>query len=209
MAQMQHSQLDRSMMQPNWAAEAINDGNMIPGGARIDPASFPYTDAFTVTATAAVTAGTGVTIPVNALDRQIPAGTVLNFGSGKLATLTQTAYDGSMTLRADLAVSLVGAETAAFAGISGKKIIKAGTLVGRTWAERDSGVPFSVAADADEEIYLLALDVENALETPDCDLLRHNAMVRDHLLPGWTSLSTALKAKVRSLYVCVRGPSNV
>lgn len=199
----------RSSFRPNWAAEAIDDRNIIPGGANIDAAPFPFADSFTVTVTAAAAAGANVSIAVSKLERSMPAGTGLNFGGGKLATLISKADDGATTIRATLAAALTGNETAQFAGISGQKVIKAGTLVGRTWAERDANVPYGVAVDADEDIYLLAFDVENAIAQPDCALLRHNTLVRDALLPGWAALSPALKAKVRSLYECVKAPTPI
>lgn len=203
--------VDQSFMQPNWAAEAIGPQNLIPGGARLDADQFPYSDSFTVTlAAGAVTAGSNKTLNLAvALKEDIPAGYTLNFGAGEYFTLSARAKKGATTLVGTLAADLEGSETATFGGVSGKKIVKAGTLVGRTYAERDAGTNFGVAVATDDEIYLLAFDTTDAAINPECELLRHNTLVRDHLLPGWTDLSADLKAKVRSLYQTVRGNTTV
>lgn len=203
--------MDESFMQPNWAAEAIGPQNLIPGGARLDADQFNYSDSFTVTlAVGAVVAGSNKTLTLTTgLKHDIPAGYILNFGAGEFFTLSAKAKKGATTMVGTLAADLEGSETATFGGICGKKLVKAGTLVGRTYTERDAGTNFGVAEATDDEIYLLAFDTVDAMINPECDLLRHNTLVRDHLLPNWSSLSTDLKAKVRSLYQTVRGNTTV
>ncbi len=203
--------LDQSFMQPNWAAEAIGPAQLIPGGARLDVDQFAFSDSFAITlAAGAVTAGAGKTLTATApLKEDIPAGYTLNFGDGEFFTLSTKAVKGSTTLAGTLAADVEGGESATFGGISGKKLVKAGTLVGRTYAERDAGTNFGIAEATDDEIYLLAFDTVDAMINAECELLRHNTLVRDHLLPGWAALSTDLKAKVRSLYQTVRGNTTV
>lgn len=89
---------------------------------------------------------------------------------------------------------------------AGKKFIKAGTLVGRTYAERDARTPFGVYAPGDEEVYLLAFDTPDAATNPECELLRHHTLIRDHLLPGWDDLSPGAKAVIRTQYQCQLAP---
>jgi len=202
-------EVDKSYMQPNWAAEPIGPQNMIPGGAQLVPALFPSSDSFTVTVTAAATAGASVNIAVAALAGDIPAGFILNFGSGKYATLNAKAVKGATTINVNLAANLVGTETYVYPGISGKKFIKAGTLVGRTYAERDAGTGFGPYATGDDEVYLLAFDTPDADALPDCELLRNQTLVRDHLLPGWATLPAATQVVIRTKYQCVRGPVTV
>jgi hypothetical protein len=202
---------DESFMQPNWAAEAIGPAQLIPGGARLDAAQFSYSDSFTLTlAAGVVTAGASKTLTLTAgLKKSIPAGHTLNFGSSEYFTLSTKAAEGATTIVGTLAADVEGGESAVFSGVSGKKLVKAGTLVGRTYTERDAGTAFGVAEATDDEIYLLAFDTVDAMVNPECDLLRHNTLVRDHLLPGWSDLSTDLKAELRSLYQCVRGQTTV
>lgn len=209
MAKFEFTQTSGDYIQPAWAAEPIGPQNLIPGGAQLDPMLFPYSDGFIVTVTAAETASATATIAVAALAGDIPGGYILNFGGNKYAALSSKATKGDTNLNANLSANLVGNETATYAGVSGKKLVKAGTLVGRTWAERDTGTPFGPAVETDEEVYLLAFDTPDAAVNSGCELLRHQTMVRDHLLPQWSSLSAGLKALVRSKYQCLRGPMSV
>jgi hypothetical protein len=207
MAYIKHDDDSTIHNYPTWAGEAIAPYNLIPGGAQLDATQFPASDAFTVTVTAAETASATATIAVEELEGSLPAGYTLNLGSGKYATLNSKAMKGATNLDANLTGNLTGNETAVYAGISGKKLVKAGTLVGRTYAERDAGTAFGPAnAATDDEIFLLAFTVRDATECRDCELLRHQTLVRDHLLPGWSGFDATAKAKIRSLYQCVRGP---
>ena len=178
-------------MQPNWAAEAIGPQNLIPGGARLDADQFSYSDSFVITlAAGAVVAGSSKTLTLTTgLKEDIPATYTLNFGSGEYFTLSAKAKKGATTMVGTLAADVEGGETATFGGVSGKKLVKAGTLVGRTYTERDAGTTFGVAEATDDEIYLLAFDTVDAMINPECELLRHNTLVRDHLLPNWSDLS--------------------
>ena len=209
MAKITYTPTSGSYLQPAWASEPIGPHNMIPGGAQLNPDAFPYSDGFTVSATAAAASGSNVTIPVSALKGNIPAGYLLDFGSGKYAKLTAAATEGQTTITANLTASLTGSESAMYAGISGKKLIVAGTLVGRTYTERDAGTPFTPFAPGDEEVYLLAFDTPDAASNPECELLRHHTLVRDHLLPGWAVLPTATKTAIRTYYYTQRAPFNV
>lgn len=202
-------EIDQTYMRPAWAAEPIGPQNMIPGGAKVVPSGFSSSDSFTVTVTAAETASATATIAVAELEGEIASGYTLNFGSGKYATLLAAAPKGATNLSANLAASLVGAETYLYPGISGTKFIPAGTFVSRTFTERDAGIGFHLAVATDDEFYLLAFDTPDASVNPDCELLRHETLVRDHLLPGWTGLAANIQALIRSLYQCVRGPVTV
>lgn len=209
MAKMTYEPSSGSYMQPAWAAEPIGPQNMIPGGAQLDPSGFPASDGFTIAVTAAEVASSTATIAVAALKGNIPAGYILHFGGTKYAVLNAAAIEGSVELNANLADDLTGNETATYAGITGKKLVKAGTLVGRTYAERDAGTPFGPYATGDDEVYLLAFDTPDAAINPECELLRHHTLVRDHLLPGWADLPPATQAVIRTQYQCQRAPFEV
>lgn len=83
-------------------------------------------------------------------------------------------------------------------------IIPAGTLVGRTAAERAAGTDFSPAADADDEIYIVAADVDKDLTT-DVDLVRHGSLIKTNFLPSYAAASVAIKAKLEAKYQLVLG----
>lgn len=209
MAKFEYTSISGNYIQPAWAAEPIGPQNLIPGGAQLDPTGFPDGDGFIVNVTAAQSASSQATIAVTPLKADIPAGYILSFSGNKYAALNAKALKGSNTLSANLSANLIGNETAIYSGISGKKLVKAGTLVGRTLAERDLGIGFSLADSSSEEVYLLAFDTPNAQANPECELLRHGTLVRDHLLPGWNDLSPTIKAMVRMHYSCLRGFSSI
>jgi hypothetical protein len=196
-----------SFQLPEFAAEPFEASKLIPGGARLNAIEFPYSDGQTVTlAPGAVTAGANKTLTLaNPLASDVPAGYVLNFGAGEFATLKAIANKNTSTLTVDLAADIEGGEIAQFMGISGRKPIQSGVLVGRTYVERDANQPFGVADVAtDNEIYLLAFGVEDALIKPDATLLRHNTLIYEDKIPGWATMSVAQKAAIRDRYQCIQ-----
>ena len=90
----------------------------------------------------------------------------------------------------------------------GINIIYNGTLVGRTYTEKEAGIGYGPAdIAADEQIYLTIYDVDfdNSFFGSDghCSLYRHGSQVREAMLPGWNSMDAATKAKIRELYEIV------
>lgn len=96
----------------------------------------------------------------------------------------------------------------------GYNVIYAGTLVGRTWAEKEAGTGYGPADVAnDEQIYLTTEDVNFGDGTPGSadfvskdghtSLYRHGSQVRETSLPNWASMNAATKAKIRELYTIV------
>lgn len=72
---------------------------------------------------------------------------------------------------------------------SGRKLVESGTLVGRTYAERDAGTGFGPAGAEDDEVYLLLYDVYDANENPEAALYRHNSLVYEDKLPEATDIA--------------------
>lgn len=86
-----------------------------------------------------------------------------------------------------------------------QKEVDAGTLVGRTFAERDARTAFGAAdVAADEEIFLTAFTVVDATIKPDVTLLRHGTLIYEDLLPNWATLTVAQRTAIRSRYRCIR-----
>ena len=90
----------------------------------------------------------------------------------------------------------------------GLNIVYNGTLVGRTWAEKEAGIGYGPAdVAADDQIYLLVYDVDfdNSFFGGDghCSLYRHGSQVRETSLPDWSAMDAATIAKIRSLYEIV------
>jgi len=204
MAKMLHS--TPQLTQSAWAGDFLDRECLIPGGARVDPAEFLYQDGVKVTV-GANAAADATSITVTALTGAIPSGTILYFGTKKFAILTAAAAAAatSLTVQA-LPTAISSGNTATYAGSTGRKPIKAGTLLGRTYAQRDAGTGFGLADVAgDDEIYLLAFDVTDALFEADCELYSHNCVVKENLLPDWSTYDSTTKTKIRSLYQCVAG----
>jgi hypothetical protein len=204
MAKMLHS--TPQISQAAWAGDFLDRDCLIPGGARVNPAEFLYQDGVKVTV-GANAAQNATSITVAALSGAIPSGTVLYFGTAKFALLTAVAAAAATTLTVQaIPTAITSGNTATYAGSTGRKPIKTGTLLGRTYAERDAKIGFGLADTTnDDEIYLLAFDVTDALFEADCELYRRNCVVKENLLPDWGSYSPTDKAKIRSLYQCVAG----
>jgi len=195
------------VVQPNWMAEALMPDKLLPGGAKVVAASFPREDQVVVTlAAGVVTAGANKTLnTATPLTGNIPAGTILDFGSGEYATLTVGATKGTSAITGvTLAADLEGGETATYSG-TGDRRIESGTLLGRTYAERDAGTGFGPYASNDDEVYLLAFQINNADIDNDATLVRHETLIKENWLPGWAAYTNDAKAALRTAYQVVRG----
>lgn len=199
MSQMTHS-TNQVAGGPVWAGDFLDREHLVPGGAKVDATQFNATDAVIVTVGAAGAAVDATTVPVDALSGPIPSGTVLDFGGDKFATLTAAAAAAatSLTVRA-LVTALVDDDTATYKGV-GKKSIAAGTVIGRTYAERTAGTAFGPADDSDDEFYLVAFDVTDAAILDDVELYRYGGIVKENRLPDWATLSATVKAALRAAY---------
>jgi hypothetical protein len=199
---------------PAWAADFLSPDKLIPGGAKVVAASFNSGTPYTVTVADAAAAQGDVALGVAALGVAIPAGTVLDFGvhgSGwqMLAMLSADAAAGATSLTVEpLSGAISDTATATFyADADGRKPIASGTVLGRDWSERDGGAGFGPAdtAGGDDEIFLVAFDVTDAAVNNDVELVKPGATIYENLLPEWSDLTSALKAQLRSTYVCLKG----
>ena len=189
-----------------WVGDYLDREHLIPGGARLDPTQFADAEVVAATVGAAGAALGATSVPVAALTGPIPSGTILDFGSAKFARTTALAAVGATTIAvAALPTALVSGDKATYSPRGARKNIPPGTLVGRTLAERDAETPFGLAADADDEVYLIAFDVTDAANNADCELYRPGSLVKENFLGTFAALSPALKTKVRATYQCVRG----
>lgn len=188
-----------------WAGDYLGREHLIPGGAKIDASQFNSDDAVVVDVGAAGAAQNAVSIPVTALSGPIPNGTILSWSATKFAKLTAAAAKGAVTLTvAAIPVALVDADVTTYPGI-GPKYIPSGTVIGRTYTERDANTAFGVAGDADDEFYIVAFDIADANHVDDVELYKPNGMVYENFLPGWAGLSATVKGKIRDKYVCANG----
>jgi hypothetical protein len=192
---------------PVWAGDFLDREHLYPGGAKVDPAQFFATDSVLVKLSAAA-AIDDVAISFDALSGPIPSGTLLHFGQSKeFARTTAAAAAGATTVAVEaLPAALEDDDEARYVGVGTQpKRIIAGTLVGRTFAERAAGTSFGPAADADDEVLLVAFDVTDAARNSDVELYRPGSIVKENFLPNFSSLSVALLAKLRATYATTRG----
>lgn len=189
---------------PVWAGDFGSRDYIVPGGATVDPAQFPAIDAVIVGIGAAGAAIAAVTVPVDALSGDIPNNTQL-FSGAKTMRLTAAAKKGDVALTvAPLAVAVVDADVFTFYG-TGKVTIPSGTALGRTIAERDAGTGYGPAADADDEVFLNFFPVDDARSISDVELYRGGGQVFENFVPNFSTLSAAVKAKLRAFYQCTIG----
>ena len=92
--------------------------------------------------------------------------------------------------------------------VDGINVVYSGTLVGRTWAEKEADTGYGPADVAtDQQIYLLVHDVDfddhEIGKDGHCTLYRHGSTVREESLPNWSTLTAAQKAWIRANYQIV------
>lgn len=194
---------------PVWAAEFLSPERLIPAGGKLDLTAgvFRAPDAVMVNVGAAGALAAATTVPCDALSGPIPSGAFIEFnGTTKYAVTSAAAAAGatSITVR-PLATALVDADIGWYAGAQILSI-PSGTVVGRTYAERDTNSRYGPAADADDEMFLVAFDCDNIAENDgDVELVKPGTAIKENFLPGWSGLSAAVKAKIRALYVTQLG----
>lgn len=199
------AQAGPTLSSPRWAGDYLDRNALLPGGAKLDAVQFLAEDAVVVTVGAAGAAANATSVPVDALSGPLPSGTLLDFGGKKFARLSAAAAAAATSLAVDaLATALVDNDTATYAG-TGSTHVPSGTVVGRTITERDASEGFGPADAADDEIYIVALEVTDVTALDDVELYRHGRVVKENFLPGWSSLASGVQDAVRAAYACTRG----
>ena len=189
-----------------WAGDFLDREHLMPGGAKLDASQFLATDGVTAVTTAQALAD-ATSISVSALSGPLPSGTILYFGESKeFAMLTAAAAAGatSITVQA-LPQTIESGDSATYAGTTGIKRVVSGTVIGRTYTERDAGTGFGPAAASDDEFYLVAFDVTDAAVNADVELYRPGSIVKETFVPNWSSLVSGVKSAIRSRYHCTTG----
>lgn len=196
-----------SLAQPAWCGDFLGRDQLLPGGAKIDASQFPVYTAVTVTLTAAA-AVAAVAITVTALAAAIRPGTMLNFGlPGKMAFAPNGAAAGATSIVvAPLARALVIGDTTT-TDANAHAVVPSGTVVGRTFAQRNAGTSLHLALDTDEEFYIVAFENPNVARINDVALIRHGAsvVIKENFLSNFSTLSATVKAYLRANYSCTVG----
>jgi len=189
-----------------WIGDYFDREHLIAGGAKLDAAQFSGERAVKAVVGVAGAAQGATSVPVAALSGPIPSGALLDFGGAKFARTAAAAAAAATSLTvAALPTALVSGDTATYLPAGAFKTVPSGTVLGRTIAERDANTPYGLAADTDDEVLVLAIDVVDATVNNDVTLYRPGSIVKDNFLPGFAALSTAVKGKLRTAYVCTKG----
>lgn len=182
-----------------------------PGGARLDPTQFRVEDAVVVTVGVAGAAQGATSIPVAALSGSIPAGSILRFSADEYARTTALAAAGATSLAVEALVNALESGDVAIYGGAGtaKKVVPAGTLVGRTRTERDAGTGYGPWTAGDEDFGLTYVELDDVDANPDVVIVIPNrgTPVRENFLPGWATAASDYRAAVRGAYYCTVGVS--
>lgn len=185
-----------------------NRDHRVPGGGMIDASAFPL-DAQSVQVKvndADVNAGE-TAFTVEALSGAIPSGTVLEFSDGNFAKLSANAASGATSLTVvALDADIADDATAVYDPEPSFDILAAGTLLGRTTAEQQSGDPFGPFDDSDNEIFILAEDVDlSDGEDVGANLCRHGSQIKSNFLPSFAGASSTAKAALQAAYDIIKG----
>ncbi len=203
----QLSFFNRTNEQPAWMAEPLGHNTLIPGGARVDTSTFSGLVLQTATVDGAHAAGvTSIAIDPAFDGEKMLAGTFMEFAAvpGTFVRLSDTVVNGDVALPVfDTPAAL--ADNDVLNHVLDPKIIQAGSIVGRTFAQRDANTPFHLALDTDEEFYIVAFGVVSqfgdALEAEmDVTLVRHASLIKENLLPTFATESATIQAALRAAY---------
>lgn len=183
---------------PEWLGASLDSDHSLPGGVILDEAQFQAEDAVLVTVGAAALAA-ATSITVTALSGPIPDNTLLDFGTNKFARLNGAADEGDTALTVDaIPTALAGGETYTYPGVMGV-VVPSGTVIGRTYTERDAGTNFGPAASGDEEVYIVLHDVEFEISGGEAAVL-YEGLIYENNMPNWSALTSAVKALVRARF---------
>ncbi|MGL5926362.1 MAG: hypothetical protein ACRC32_25990 [Chroococcidiopsis sp.] len=202
---------DYQSISPQWSGTPQHQPKvLVPGGGHLNASAFTaLSNATPITVAAAGAAAGATTIPLqSAIASAVPSGKILDFtGAGKFAKLTAAAAEGATSLTVEALPQALVAGDMAYYSMGDYLLVQSGTLVGRTYAERDAGIGYGPYATGDEEAHLLMFDVHDALTDNEAELYmaKSNNVVYENFLPNWTSLSTEIKTFIRANYNCLIG----
>lgn len=192
---------------PTWAGTPGHQPKvLLSGGGHLNANAFQASsDAAKITVSALAAMG-ATSVSVLELTTAIPSGTILKFAAGKFAFLTDVADSGDTALTVEALPAGLAVGDMAYYSPSDRKYIQSGTIVGRTWTERDANIGYSPADVAShQEIHILYFDCLNANVDNEAELYQSKSgnVVYENFLPGWDSMPAATKAWVRNNYVCI------
>ncbi len=206
MAKMQFTDFGQTTSNA-FEGDLSNREHRLPGGAMLDASAFAQSNEEVLVKVNDADVNAGETsMTVDALPGAIPSGTVLEFSDGNFAKLSANAAAGATTLTVvALDADIADDATATYDPEPGFDLIAAGTLVGRTIAEKLAGDPMGPFDDADDEIFIVAEDVDVSDGDAGAELCRHGSLIKYNFLPSWTGSSAAAKTALHAAYDIIKG----
>lgn len=177
----------------------------IPAGTILDFGQHTTGDISMLAKVTADAAAGATTLTVEELAHEIENSSVAAFGGGSsmFAQVTAAAAAGATSLTVEALAGPI-ADNATATYTVAVTTVAAGTLVGRTYAERAAGTDFGPVDDSDDEVYLTAWDVTDLTINNDVELIRHETLIYEDLIPGWASLGATKQGLVRAAYQTTR-----
>jgi hypothetical protein len=128
----------------------------------------------------------------------------ITFGTN---VITSPVWCADFLSRDHLIPGPIEVDPTAFPLVGTKRQIKDGTLIGRTFAERDAATPFGLAAATDDEFFLVAFSNSDAVADPTVAAVRPHTVIKENFLPDWAAIAAdaALLAKLRAVYQTQKG----
>lgn len=201
---------------PAWMADWAGREHLALFPAKLDPAQFQDVSGIKVAATANAIVG-ATSIAVTALDFSslpntttisktgnvlIPKGTTLNFTGNKLAVTTADVLWGATSIPVVALLAQINTGDVAYYNKYGGIFVPSGTLVGRTYTERDANTPFGAGdyTTPDDELMLTAFDVPDLLLDNNVELYRIGERIYENYLPDYANFAGGKLTKIRALY---------
>ena len=206
MAKMQFTDFGQGASKA-FEGDFANREHRLPGGGMLDASAFAQTDTEVLVKVNDADVNAGETsMTVEALSGPIPSGTVLEFSDGNFAKLSADAAAAATTLTVvALDADIADDATATYDSEPGFDLVAAGTLVGRTTAEKLAGDPFGPYGDSDNEIFIVAEDQDISDGDAPCELCRHGSLIKYDFLPSWDGASSTAKAALHASYDVIKG----
>ncbi len=189
--------------------------HVLPGGVKLDAATFPGDDAVRVRLTANAAQG-ATSLVVAALTGPIPDNAILDFGGAKLARVNDVSVDApDTTITVDaIPTAMVTGDTTYYVepGV-GKRVAEAtpvyisqatlesSAATGAKWKFAGPGV----TVGAGDTVRLLAYDVQDVDDNNDADLARKGTLVFANFA-YFSQLDASVQAKLRADYEVTVGP---
>jgi hypothetical protein len=203
---------------PPWMGTPMtNPKVLLPGGGFLDESAI---GTLVLTIAVGAVADNATTLSVTAPETvTIPKGSILSFASVDGLTVADdvivTADHEVGAIASALPVTGIGTTDKPAAGmvstyalVDGRKHLADGTLVGRTYAQREAGEGLKPVNASNvavfEQFFLTAFPISDVTQANYVELYMPGNVVYEERLPGWADLPASVQAQIRALFQCIK-----